>query len=121
MGSLNALGNEIQSFFLLCSLTHRINNVFASAVFPGLNVNQLPEPGLEPSNGEWPGSSGAWLSLPRAGLRQQVPIPSWDTIQDARVADFSNVRKVLFRGLVCTMGAAICLHFVFSDVDLTVF
>lgn len=67
------------------------------------------------------GPVGPWLSLPRAGLRQQVPIPSWDTIQDARVADFSNVRKALFQGLVCTMGAAICLHFVFSDVDLTVF
>lgn len=67
------------------------------------------------------GPLGPRLFLPRAGLRQQVPIPSWDTIQDARVADFSNVRKVLFWGLVCTMGAAICLHFVFSDVDLTVF
>lgn len=84
-------------------------------------MNQLPELSLQPSDGEWPGSSGAGcLCLGLACCSECPSLPGIPSkMPELQISLMSE--EALFRGPGLTMGSAIYLHFVFSDVDLTVF
>lgn len=84
-------------------------------------MNQLPELGLQPSDGEGPGSSGAsCLCLGLACGSECPSLPGMPSkMPELQISLMSE--EVLFRGPELTMGSAICLHSFFPDVDLTVF